>query len=61
MKKLINLVQTEIRPTQNERYELKRDLIEGINRFDISGERKEIFARNVIKVVDQNDRRSCSG
>ena len=53
MKKLINLVQTEIRPTQNDRYELKRDLIEGINRFDISKERKEIFARNVIKVVDQ--------
>ena len=53
MNKLINLVQTEIRPTQNDRYELKRDLIEGINRFDISPEKKEIFARNVIKVVDQ--------
>lgn len=53
MKKLIHFVQTEIRPTQNERYELKRDLIEGINRFDISNEKKEIFARNVIKVVDQ--------
>ena len=53
MNKLINLVQTEIRPTQNDRYELKRDLIEGINRFDISPEKKEIFARDVIKVVDQ--------
>ena len=53
MNKLIHLVQTEIRPTQNDRYELKRDLIEGINRFDISPEKKEIFARNVIKVVDQ--------
>ena len=59
MKKLINLVQTDIRPTQNERYELKRDLIESINRFDISGEKKEIFARNVIKVVDQLGGRDC--
>ena len=64
MNKLINLVQTEIRPTQNDRYELKRDLIEGINRFDISSEKKEIFARDVIRVVDQlggRDRRRILG
>ena len=64
MNKLINFVQTEIRPTQNDRYELKRDLIEGINRFDISPEKKEIFARDVIKVVDQlggRDRRRILG
>ena len=59
MNKLINFVQTEIRPTQNDRYELKRDLIEGINRFDISPEKKEVFARDVIKVVDQLGGRDC--
>lgn len=53
MKKLINFVQTDIRPTQNQRYELKRDLLDGIERFDISAEKKEIFSKNVIKVVDQ--------
>ena len=64
MKKLINLVQTDIKPTQNDRYELKRDLIEGINRFNISSEKKEVFARDVIKVVDQlggKDRRRIIG
>jgi hypothetical protein len=53
MQKLISHVQTGIKPTQNERFEMKRDLIQGINQFDIAAEKKEIFARDVIKIVDQ--------
>nr|MBE6545278.1 hypothetical protein [Oscillospiraceae bacterium] len=53
MQRLISFVQTDIKPTQNERFELKRDLIQGIFQFDIGAEKKEIFARDVIKVVDQ--------
>ena len=53
MQRLISYVQTDIKPTQNERFVLKRDLIQGIFQFDIGAEKKEIFARDVIKVVDQ--------
>ncbi len=53
MQKLISHVQTGIKLTQNERYELKRDLIQGIEQFAISPEHKEIFSRDVIKIVDQ--------
>ena len=53
MQKLISHIQTGIRPTQNERFELKRDLIQGIEQFDIGAEKKEIFTRDVIKIVDQ--------
>ena len=53
MQRLISHLQTGIKPTQNQRYELKRDLIQGIEQFDIGEEKKEIFSRNVIKVVDQ--------
>ena len=53
MQRLIGYLQTEIRPTQNDKFELKRDLIQGIAQFDISAGNKELFIRNVIKVVDQ--------
>ena len=53
MQRLIGFIQTEIKPTQNQRYELKRDLIEGIALFDIGVGNKEQFAQDVIKVVDQ--------
>ena len=53
MKKLINFVQTDIKPTENERYELKRDLIQGISQFNLSVSEHETFIRDVIKVVDQ--------
>ena len=53
MQRLISHIQTDIKPTQNERYELKRDLIQGIAQFDIGAEKKEIFARDVIRVIDQ--------
>ena len=64
MGRLISFIQTDVRPTQNERYELKRDLIDGIARFDIGAGKKEIFAANVIAVVDQlggRDRRRIIG
>ena len=53
MQRLISHLQTGIKPTQNERFVLKRDLIDGISQFDIGAEKKEMFARDVIKVVDQ--------
>lgn len=53
MQRLISYLQTGIKPTQNQRFELKRDLIQGISQFDIGEEKKEIFSRDVIKVVDQ--------
>ena len=53
MQKFIGYVQTGIKPTQNERYELKRDLVTGIDAFDISRDKKEVFAKDVIAVVDQ--------
>ena len=58
MGRLISFIQTDIRPTQNERYELKRDLIQGIAQFDIGDGKKELFAANVIAVVDQLGGRS---
>ena len=59
MQRFINHLQTGIKPTQNERYELKRDLIQGISQFDIGEGRKELFAKNVIAVVDQIGGRDC--
>ena len=53
MQRLIGYLQTEIKPTQNDKFELKRDLIQGIAQFEISAGNKELFIRNVIKVVDQ--------
>ncbi len=53
MQRLIGYIQTDIKPTQNDRYELKRDLIEGIMNFNIGVSNQEIFIRDVIKVVDQ--------
>jgi hypothetical protein len=53
MQRFIGFIQTDIKPTQNERYELKRDLIQGIQQVGVGPERIEIFSRNVIKVVDQ--------
>lgn len=53
MQRFIGFIQTDIKPTQNERYELKRDLIQGIEQVGVGPERREIFSRNVIKVVDQ--------
>ena len=53
MKRLISFIQTDIKPTQNERYELKRDLIQAISNFDIGDGDKEIFIKDVILVVDQ--------
>ena len=59
MKRLISFLQTGIKPTQNERYELKRDLIQGISQFNIGEGRKELFAKNVITVVDQLGGKDC--
>lgn len=53
MQRLIGFLETDIKPTQNDKYELKRDLITAIGLFDISISDKELFTRNVIKVVDQ--------
>ena len=53
MERLINYIQTGIRPTQNERYELKRDLIDAISQFNLDEGKKELFARDVIIVIDQ--------
>ena len=52
MQRLISYLQLGIKPTQNQRFELKRDLIQGIDQFDIGVAKKEIFARDVIKVID---------
>ena len=53
MQRLIGYLQTDIRPTQNDKFELKRDLIDAISLFDIGAGNKELFIKNVIKVVDQ--------
>ena len=53
MQRLISYLQTGIKPTQNQRFELKRDLIQGIAQFDVGEEKKEIFSRDVIRIVDQ--------
>jgi hypothetical protein len=52
MQRLIAHLQMDIKPTQNQRFELKRDLIQGISQFDIGVAKKELFARDVIKIVD---------
>ena len=64
MERLIGYLQTGIKPTQHEKYELKHDLIEAITLFDVGASNKDIFIRNVIKVVDQlggKDRRRIIG
>ena len=64
MQRLISYLQTDIKPTQNDKYELKRDLIAAISLFDVGASNKELFTRNVIKVVDQlggKDRRRIIG
>ena len=53
MERLISYVQTGIKPTQNDRFELKRDLIQGMTQFDIGPGKQELFAKDVIAVVDQ--------
>ena len=53
MERLINYLQTDIKPTQNDKFELKRDLITAISLFNVSASDKELFTKNVIKVVDQ--------
>ena len=55
MKKLIGYVQSGIKPTQTERYQLKVDLINCITNFEIilGKDKVETFCRNVIKIVDQ--------
>ena len=53
MQRLIGYLQSDIKPTQHDKFELKRDLIEAIALFDIGVSSKEIFTKNVIKVVDQ--------
>ena len=52
MQRLIAHLQMDIKPTQNQRFDLKRDLIQGISQFDIGVAKKELFARDVIKIVD---------
>ena len=59
MQRFISHIQTDIKPTQNERYELKKDLIGAISNFNISESDREIFAKDVIKVVDQIGGRDC--
>ena len=64
MQRLIGYLQSGVKPTQHDKYELKRDLIESIALFDIGASNKEIFTKNVIKVVDQlggKDRRKIIG
>ena len=53
MTKLVGYVQSDIKPSQTERYELKRDLTRAIEKFDIGVGKQETFAHNVITVVDQ--------
>ena len=42
----------DLKLTQNERFELKRDLIEGVSGFGLEEGEVEIFAKNIIKIVD---------
>ena len=53
MQRLITYIQTGIKPTQNDRFELKRDLISAIDQFNINPGHKEIFIRDVTIVIDQ--------
>ena len=52
VQKLIGFIQSGATPTENERFELKRDLIGAINRFDLTENQIELFAKDVIKLVD---------
>ncbi len=52
VQRLINFIQSGATPTENDRFELKRDLIGAINRFDLTENQIELFAKDVIKLVD---------
>ena len=52
VQRLINFIQSGATPTENDRFELKRDLIGAINRFDLSESKIELFSKDVIKIVD---------
>ena len=53
MQKLIAFVQSGVKPTQNQRFELKRDLVQAIDQFNLTPGNRELFCKNVIKIVDQ--------
>ena len=52
---LVNHIQNETNLNENERFELKRELVEAISGVEeyLTPEKIESFNRNVIKVVDQ--------
>ncbi len=53
MEDLANRIRNrDIKLTQNERFELKRDLIEGAMNLQLEAGEFEIFAKNVITIVD---------
>ena len=52
VQRLINFIQSGATPTENERFELKRDLIGAINRFELTAGKIELFSKDVIKIVD---------
>jgi len=52
VQKLINYINTGETPSEHERFKLKRDLIGAINRFNLTDNQIELFARDVIKLVD---------
>ncbi len=52
VQRLINFIQSGATPTENDRFELKRDLIGAINRFDLTDNKIELFSKDVIKIVD---------
>ena len=53
MQRLISYIQTDIKPTQNDRFELKRDLVQAISQFNLNPGDKELFIKDVILIVDQ--------
>ena len=52
VQRLINFIQSGATPTENDRFELKRDLIGAISRFNLSEGKIELFSKDVIKIVD---------
>ena len=52
VQRLINFIQSGATPSENDRFELKRDLIGAINRFELTENQIELFAKDVIKLVD---------
>ncbi len=52
VQRLINFIQSGATPTENDRFELKRDLIGAISRFNLSEGKVELFSKDVIKIVD---------